>query len=69
MFLFKIFNMLYMPIYNSRLSCFPKPIFLFLHESICSGYLLEVPHLNLVLLNPAFANSVDPDQLASEEAY
>ena len=24
--------------------------------------------LTLVLLNPAFANSVDPDQLASEEA-
>ena len=25
-------------------------------------------HLTLVLLNPAFANSVGPDQLASEEA-
>ena len=28
----------------------------------------EQLHLTLVLLNPGFANSVDPDQLASGEA-
>ena len=50
--------------------------FFFLHENICCGYSSEAPHwgvttlpaVALALIYPVFANSVDPDQLTSEEA-